>query len=135
MVYEGKSHEDRVLRFTTDIVSAYLRNNKVKQADISGLVDVVHNKINTLYSSSANAALGLVPAVPIADSISNDHIICLEDGKKFKMLKKHLRTQYNLSPEEYRAKWNLPPDYPMVAPSYAEKRQALAKASGLGKNR
>ncbi len=76
-----------------------------------------------------------MPAVPVEDSITPDHIICLEDGKAFKMLKKHLKTKYDLSPEEYRAKWGLPMDYPMVAPNYAVKRQELAKASGLGRNR
>jgi predicted transcriptional regulator len=130
-----RSHEDRILRFTTDIVTAYLQNNKMETASIPELLDVVHKKISELYPSQTSDPGLHTPAVDISDSVTPDHIICLEDGKKFKMLKKHLRTQYDMSPEDYRAKWNLPPDYPMVAPNYAVKRQALAKASGLGRSR
>ena len=130
-----RSPEDRILRFTTDIVSAYLQNNKMETASIPELLDVVHKKISDLYPNNASEQGNHTPAVEIGDSVTPDHIICLEDGKKFKMLKKHLRTQYDMSPEDYRAKWKLPPDYPMVAPNYAVKRQALAKASGLGKTR
>ncbi len=130
-----RSTEDRILRFTTDIVTAYLQNNKMETASIPEFLDVVHKKVSELYPSQAGEPGGHTPAVDISDSVTPDHIICLEDGKKFKMLKKHLRTQYDMSPEDYRAKWNLPPDYPMVAPNYAVKRQALAKASGLGRSR
>ena len=130
-----RSSEDRILRFTTDIVSAYLQNNKMETASIPEFLDIVHKKISELYPGTAGEQGIHTPAVDISDSVTPDHIICLEDGKKFKMLKKHLRTQYDMSPEDYRAKWKLPPDYPMVAPNYAVKRQALAKASGLGKTR
>jgi len=92
-------------------------------------------KVSDLSQVGSGFGFANKPAVPVEDSITPDHIICLEDGKAFKMLKKHLKTKYDLSPEEYRAKWGLPADYPMVAPNYAIKRQALAKASGLGRNR
>lgn len=130
-----KSSQDRILRFTTDIVSSYLRKNSVEVAEIPALVDVIHQKITQLYPANTNMELRQEPAIAVAESVTPDHIICLEDGKKFKMLKKHLRTQYDMSPEDYRFKWNLPIDYPMVAPNYAVKRQELAKASGLGKTR
>ncbi len=130
-----RSHEDRVLRFTTDIVAAYLQNNRMDTSSIPGFLDEIHKKISDLYPSTEGAVVVNTPAVEIEESVTPDHIICLEDGKKFKMLKKHLRTQYDMSPEDYRAKWKLPPDYPMVAPNYAVKRQALARASGLGRSR
>ena len=130
-----KFSQDRILRFTTDIVSSYLRKNSVEVAEIPVLVDVIHQKITQLYPTNTNMELRQEPAIPVAESVTPDHIICLEDGKKFKMLKKHLRTQYDMSPEDYRFKWNLPMDYPMVAPNYAVKRQELARASGLGKTR
>lgn len=126
--------EDDVIRYTAQIVGGYLSGNQVDVEEIPDVIDAVHAKVRALYG-----AQGLngpqKPAVPVEDSITPDHLICLEDGKKFKMLKKHLKTKYDLTPEEYRIKWSLPLDYPMVAPNYAAKRQQLAKASGLGKSR
>lgn len=128
-----------LLELTADIVAAYVGNNTVAQADLAKL-------IANIYQSLAAATLGnaenrpseaaeLKPAVPVRKSITPDFIICLEDGKKFKSLKRHLRTHYDLSPEQYREKWGLPSDYPMVAPNYAEARSSLAKKIGLGQNR
>ncbi|PVB60427.1 MucR family transcriptional regulator [Labrenzia sp. 011] len=124
------------IELTSDIVSAYVANNTVAAPDLAGLIASVH----TALTSSAHKAqepevVELVPAVPIKKSVGTDFIICLEDGKKFKSLKRHLRTHYNLTPEDYRAKWNLPADYPMVAPNYAAARSELAKKMGLGQQR
>ncbi|PLS23684.1 MucR family transcriptional regulator [Neptunicoccus cionae] len=124
-----------MMTHTTRIVSAYLQGNKVDLDQIATVMDVVHQKVTQIYQNSHGHANDTMPAVPVEDSVTPDHIICLEDGKAFKMLKKHLKSKYDLSPEEYRAKWGLPTDYPMVAPNYAAKRQELAKASGLGRNR
>ncbi|MBR9863496.1 MAG: MucR family transcriptional regulator [Rhodobacteraceae bacterium] len=124
-----------MMTHTTRIVSAYLQGNKVDLDQIATVMDVVHQKVTQIYRNSHGHANDTTPAVPVEDSVTPDHIICLEDGKAFKMLKKHLKSKYDLSPEEYRAKWGLPTDYPMVAPNYAAKRQELAKASGLGRNR
>lgn len=127
--------DSSVMSLTAQIVASYVQGNKVDVEDITKIMDVVHAKVVDLSQNSHLVAFKRNPAVPVAESITPDHIICLEDGKAFKMLKKHLKTKYDLSPEEYRAKWGLPADYPMVAPNYAIKRQALAKASGLGRNR
>ncbi len=124
-----------IMEYTSRIVAAYVQGNKVGVDEISGVIDAVHAKVSDLSQVGSGFGFANKPAVPVEDSITPDHIICLEDGKAFKMLKKHLKTKYDLSPEEYRAKWGLPADYPMVAPNYAIKRQALAKASGLGRNR
>lgn len=126
--------KDDVIRYTAQIVGGYLSGNSVAVEDIPAVIDAVHSKVNALYRAQGTNGASR-PAVPVEDSITPDHLICLEDGKKFKMLKKHLKTKYDLTPEEYRAKWGLPLDYPMVAPNYAAKRQQLAKASGLGKAR
>lgn len=120
--------------YTSQIVGGYLSGNSVSANEIPALMDLVFSKVQQLCNEAA-AEEDRPPAVPVEDSITPDHLICLEDGKRFKMLKKHLKTKYNLSPEAYRAKWGLPADYPMVAPNYAAKRQQLARASGLGKNR
>ncbi len=128
-----------LVELTADIVAAYVGNNPVPQADLPKL-------IANIYQSLASAAQGAVeakspdvaelkPAVPVRKSLTPDYIVCLEDGKKFKSLKRHLRTHYDLSPEQYREKWGLPSDYPMVAPNYAEARSSLAKKIGLGQNR
>jgi predicted transcriptional regulator len=122
---------------TADIVAAYVGNNAVPSSDLPNL-------INDVYRALANAVGGHVeakppveekPAVPVKKSITPDYIICLEDGKKFKSLKRHLRTHYDLTPEQYREKWGLPADYPMVAPNYAEARSNLARKMGLGQRR
>jgi len=124
-----------LLRMTTSVVAAYLGNNSVPTSQISDLIGSVYGALKALNSGGdgGGAAADLRPAVPIKRSVTADYIICLEDGKKLKMLKRHLRTTYNLTPEQYRAKWGLPPDYPMVAPNYAEQRSAFAKKSGLGR--
>ena len=123
------------VRQTINLVSAYVSNNPVSQADLHKLIADTHAALLALYTGIPVAepeAPQLHPAVPIKKSITPDYIICLEDGEKFKSLKRHLRTEYNLSPDAYREKWGLPRDYPMVAPNYSAKRSALAKASGLG---
>ena len=124
------------IELAADIVSAYVSNNSVAAADLPGLIGEVHNALVRVASGTAEApAEAAKPAVSIKKSITPDYIICLEDGKKFKSLKRHLRTQYNLTPEQYREKWGLPADYPMVAPNYAQARSQLAKQMGLGQQR
>lgn len=124
------------IELAADIVSAYVSNNSVPASDLPGLINEVHSALLRVTTGAAPAAPeALRPAVPVKKSVTNDFIVCLEDGKKFKSLKRHLRTQYNMSPEEYREKWGLPPDYPMVAPAYAKARSALAKQMGLGQQR
>jgi predicted transcriptional regulator len=131
------SHSGNFIELAADIVSAYVSNNSVPVSDLPGLIGDVHAAI--LRVSSGHAPISLAeapkPAVSAKKSITNEFIICLEDGKKFKSLKRHLRTQYNMSPEEYREKWALPADYPMVAPAYAKARSQLAKDMGLGQQR
>lgn len=125
-----------LLELTTSIVSAYVSNNNVQPADLAGLIANTYSALARLGSEATPApapAAALVPAVPIRKSVTPDAIICLEDGKKFKSLKRHLNTSYGLTPEQYRLKWGLPSDYPMVAPAYAEARSALAKSMGLGR--
>ena len=119
-----------------EIVAAYVSNNSVASADLGRLIGEVHSALERL----ANPVVSVVeeklqPAVPIKKSVTPDFIICLEDGKKFKSLKRHLATSYNLTPDEYRTKWGLPADYPIVAPNYAAQRSSLAKTMGLGQNR
>jgi len=124
------------IELTASIVSAYVSNNSVPSAELPALIGQVHTAL-TRVSSGHGEALGdpLKPAIPVKKSITSDYIICLEDGKKFKSLKRHLRTQYNLTPEQYREKWGLGSDYPMVAPNYATARSRLAKQMGLGQQR
>ena len=124
------------MELTASIVSAYVRHNSVPSAELPALIGQVHTAL-TRVSSGQGEALGdvLGPAVPIKKSITPDYIICLEDGKKFKSLKRHLRNQFNLTPERYREKWGLGSDYPMVAPNYAAARSRLAKQMGLGQQR
>jgi predicted transcriptional regulator len=118
---------------TADIVSAYVGNNTVSAAELPALIQSVHRALAGVSGGAEVVeAAPRDPAVPIRRSITPDFIICLEDGRKFKSLKRHLRTKYNMSPEEYRAKWGLPKDYPMVAPNYAKARSDLAKQMGLG---
>jgi len=122
-----------MLRLASDIVSAYVSNNAVASADVPGIIRSVHSTLAELAQAPANKEPERTPAVPVKKSVTPDYIICLEDGKKLKMLKRYLRSQYGLTPEEYRQRWNLPPEYPMVAPNYAEKRSRLAKEIGLGR--
>jgi predicted transcriptional regulator len=124
------------IELTAEIVSAYVSNNSVQAADLSSLISQVHSALTRVSSGHADAPNEpLKPAVSVKKSITPDHIVCLEDGKKFKSLKRHLRTQYSMTPEQYREKWSLAPDYPMVAPNYAAARSQLAKQMGLGQQR
>jgi predicted transcriptional regulator len=130
------SGESAYMEMTAKIVSAYVGNNSVPSGEIANLISQVHAALRRISGGQPlTAAEPLKPAVPIKRSISSDYIVCLEDGKKFKSLKRHLRTQYNMTPEQYREKWSLPPDYPMVAPNYAAARSQLAKQMGLGQQR
>ncbi|QQR37981.1 MucR family transcriptional regulator [Devosia rhizoryzae] len=123
-----------LIGLSTDIVSAYVSHNSVSPGDLTKLIAEVHGALRALQTNEVPVQVEeLKPAVPVKKSIASDYIICLEDGKKFKSLKRHLRTHYNLSPEEYREKWGLPADYPMVAPSYSATRSKLAKDNGLGR--
>ena len=122
-----------ILRLATEIVAAYVSNNAMAANDLPGMIRTVHSTLAGLEQSSGERESELVPAVPVKKSVTSDYIICLEDGKKLKMLKRYLRSQYGLSPEEYRVRWNLPHDYPMVAPNYAAQRSKLAKQIGLGR--
>lgn len=122
-----------ILALTTEIVSAHLANNSVTQTDVAGFIQSVYAKLSELAQGEETPSVELTPAVPIKKSVTDDFIVCLEDGKKLKMLKRHLMTSYGMTPEEYRAKWGLKPDYPMVAPNYAAKRQELARKIGLGR--
>jgi predicted transcriptional regulator len=135
-VESKKLAHDALLRMTTDVVAAYLSQNRLVSSDVPTVIGTVFASLSRLNGGSA-ALRGdaLKPAVPIKRSVMPDHIVCLEDGKKLKMLKRHLRTTYGLTPEEYRAKWGLPPEYPMVAPTYAAQRSAFAKKIGLGRKR
>jgi len=122
-----------IIEMATDIVSAYVGNNTVAASDLPALIQSVHKALSGVSANpEAVEAPVKEPAVSVKKSITPEHLICLEDGRKFKSLKRHLRTKYNMSPEEYRAKWGLPKDYPMVAPSYARARSDLAKQMGLG---
>ena len=125
-----------LLEITSEVVSSYVSNNPISPADLPGFIREVHSTLSSVSGSgSAPAAEPQKPAVSIRKSLGHDYLICLEDGQKFKSLKRHLKSHYDLSPEEYRKKWGLPSDYPMVAPAYAERRSALAKEMGLGQKR
>ena len=131
---EPKSTSSELVELTVDIVSAYVSNNAVVRAEVPNLIDQIFNALRQAAAKETQPIQqGLIPAVPIKKSVTPDYIICLEDGKQFKSLKRHLRNSFNLSPDEYRAKWGLPYDYPMVAPNYAAARSALAKKMGLGR--
>lgn len=125
------AHE--LISLTADIVSAHVSKNSVPTGDLPGLITSIHEALAQLGQPAAVETPKLEPAVPIRSSVKNDFIVCLEDGKKLKMLKRYLRTNFNMTPEEYRAKWGLPRDYPMVAPAYAETRKELAVKIGLGR--
>lgn len=120
------------IHLASDIVAAYVGNNTVKAEELPTLLQDVYTAVSGLAEEGASFVANREPAVPIAKSVTPDFVICLEDGKKLKMLKRYLRTHYDLSPEEYRRKWNLPADYPMVAPNYAKRRSQFAKDIGLG---
>lgn len=121
-----------LLALTTNIVAAHLSNNSVAVADLPRLIREVHDTLTNVASGGGRETERPTPAVPIKKSVTPDYIVCLEDGKKLKMLKRHLKTSYNLTPEEYRERWGLAADYPMVAPNYAKQRSRLAKQIGLG---
>jgi predicted transcriptional regulator len=124
-----------IINLTADIVSAHLSNNKVATADLPALIASVHSALVETSAPAPVAAPAQEPAVPIRSSVKHDYIVCLEDGAKLKMLKRYLRTNFNMTPEDYRAKWGLPKSYPLVAPAYAETRRALAKQIGLGRKK
>ena len=126
---------ETLITLTADIVSAHVSNNSVAVSDLPTLIQNVHSALGSLGREASEPEVKQEPAVSIRASVKPDYIVCLEDGKKLKMLKRHLMTHYQMTPEQYRAKWNLPADYPMVAPNYAEQRRTLAKKIGLGTKR
>jgi predicted transcriptional regulator len=132
-------HSDKAscIQLTANIVSAYVSNNTISSGEIPALISQAYSALMRVTAGAAVAgpAEPLKPSIPIKRSITPAYLVCLEDGKKFKSLKRHLRTQYQMTPDEYRAKWNLPADYPMVAPNYAAARSQLAKQMGLGQQR
>lgn len=123
---------NELLSLTTEIVAAHVSNNTVAIADLPALIDQVYRTLSNVGAEPVSQVEKPQPAVPIKKSVTPDYIVCLEDGKKLKMLKRHLKTAYDMSPEEYRDRWGLPADYPMVAPNYAKQRSRLAKQIGLG---
>jgi len=131
----NSEHAENFTELTAHIVSAYVANNSVPAADLPDLIATVHQAVSDLSQTKTPAAEPQAPAVNPRRSVHPDYIISLEDGKRFKSLKRHLMTHYGMSPEEYRSKWNLPTDYPMVAPNYAAARSELAKKMGLGSKR
>jgi predicted transcriptional regulator len=132
----GKSMSDEnLVVLTADIVSAHVSNNSVAIADLATLIGNVHEALAALVDAPTPVVEKAPPAVPVRSSIKPDYIVCLEDGKKLTMLKRYLMTNYQMTPADYRAKWNLPSDYPMVSPNYAEKRRALAVQIGLGRKK
>ncbi len=124
---------ETLITLTSDIVAAHVSNNSVSVEDLPSLITNVYGALSGLGGTAVVEEEKPEPAVSVRASVKPDYIVCLEDGKKLKMLKRHLMTHYNMTPEEYRARWNLPADYPMVAPNYAEKRRELAKKIGLGR--
>jgi predicted transcriptional regulator len=129
-----KTADDELLRMTAEVVSAYVSNNTLATGQLADVIQAVYKSLRGLEGGISEPIVEAPkPAVPVRKSITPEYLVCLEDGKKLKMLKRHLRSTYNLSPDEYRAKWGLPPDYPMVAPRYAEQRSAFAKKIGLGR--
>lgn len=120
---------------TAEITAAYVSNNQLENSELVEVIKSVYSSLASLDSEVVPDHTDLKPAVPIKRSVQNDYIVCLEDGKQLKMLKRYLRSNYDMTPEDYRAKWNLPPDYPMVAPSYAKRRSQFAKEFGLGRKK
>jgi predicted transcriptional regulator len=132
---DDNSATETLITLTADIVSAHVSNNSVAVSDLPALIQNVHAALTGLGQPVVAPEVKPEPAVSVRASVKPDYIVCLEDGKKLKMLKRHLMTHYQMTPEQYRAKWNLPTDYPMVAPNYAEQRRTLAKKIGLGTQR
>ena len=131
----GKTADDQLLRMTTEVVAAYVSNNTLPTGQLADVIASVYSSLRALdHGPMDGRGDAMKPAVPVRKSITPDYLICLEDGKKLKMLKRHLRSTYGLTPDAYRAKWGLPADYPMVAPNYAEARSAFAKQIGLGRS-
>ncbi len=124
---------DHLVDLTANLVAAYVGRNQVPVAEVPGLIAMFHNSLRQAAGGAMESEAERKPAVPVKKSVAEDYIVCLEDGKKLRMLKRYLRTHYNMSPEEYRKKWDLPHDYPMVAPAYARLRSAFAKKIGLGR--
>lgn len=135
METDSHTHTNEMfIELTADVVAAYVGNNPVSTTELPSLISEVYSALKKAEGSGADSVLARSkPAVPVKKSLTDDYIICLEDGKKFKSLKRHLRSHYDLSPEEYREKWGLPYDYPMVAPNYAKARSQLARDMGLGR--
>ena len=132
---DNEAAEDTLLTLTADIVAAHVSNNSVAVNDLPNLIQNVHSALSGISGAAPAPEAKPEPKVSIRSSIKPDYIVCLEDGKRLKMLKRHLMTHYNLTPEQYRQKWGLSADYPMVAPNYAEQRRMLAKSIGLGTKR
>ena len=132
---DNEGAEDMLLTLTADIVAAHVSNNSVAVNDLPNLIQNVHSALSGISKTGLSPEPRPEPKVSIRSSIKPDYIVCLEDGKKLKMLKRHLMTHYNMTPDQYRQKWGLSPDYPMVAPNYAEQRRKLAKSIGLGTKR
>jgi predicted transcriptional regulator len=132
---DNQGKDDTLITLTADIVAAHVSNNSVAVNDLPQLIQNVHGALVALSGAGAAAEAKPEPKVPIRSSIKPDYIVCLEDGKRLKMLKRHLMTHYQMTPDQYRQKWGLAADYPMVAPNYAEQRRTLAKAIGLGTKR
>jgi predicted transcriptional regulator len=128
----ASAHSPDILALTTNIVAAYVSNNSLAVADVPALIEQIYRTLSNVGLEQPAAPEKLQPAIPIKKSVTPEYIICLEDGKKLKMLKRHLKTAYNMTPEDYRERWGLPADYPMVAPNYAKQRSKLAKQIGLG---
>ena len=135
MAAEKNERDMFIIEMTSRIVSAYLSNNAVPAGNLPSIIKDVKSTMDDLPSFSVASGEGRRPAVPIEESIQDDYLVCLEDGKRFKSLKRHLRTGYHLTPDEYRERWNLPSDYPMVAPAYSKTRSVLAKKMGLGQRK
>lgn len=122
-----------LLRMTAEVAAAYVSNNTIAASELTDVIKTIYSSLLSLDRTDGNVLTSQKPMVPIKKSVTPEYIVCLEDGKKLKMLKRHLRTAYRMTPDEYRAKWGLPADYPMVAPNYAQQRSAFAKRIGLGR--
>ncbi|MEO0958664.1 MAG: MucR family transcriptional regulator, partial [Pseudomonadota bacterium] len=135
MTEEQRQEHREILTLTGEIVASYVSNNSVPVGNVPELMQAVYDQLSGLGAPKEEPMPELIPAVPIKKSVTDGYLVCLEDGQQLKMLKRHLKTAYDMTPEDYRAKWGLPGDYPMVAPAYARTRQALAKKIGLGRKK